>query len=305
MRWKEASTCGPTRCPRLRAIDPDLTVTVKRVPGGVVSNWFNDDVHEGSVLEVTRPAGVFCPSPGEPPGPALCGGSGVTPVMSIAKQPPRAHGQEREAALREPGPRFGDLRFSAAGICRLSNPDRLVVVHHYDSLRGYLGAEAIEGFASQSLDADFYLCGPQAFMDLASETLERIGIGPDRILVERFEPAGAAPMQRDAVADGTEGALDAEHEAPQTVTLVLKGKSTTVAYRAGDTVLETARRAGLQPPFSCEAGNCATCMALLTEGTATMRANNALTEDEVVQGWLLTCQALPRGRSVKVEYESF
>ena len=75
-------------------------------------------------------------------------------------------------------------------------------------------------------------------------------------------------------------------------------------YRPGDTILETARRGGLQPPFSCEAGNCATCMALLHEGSATMRTNNALTPDEVEEGWVLTCQALPHGPTVTVEYES-
>src|SRR5436305_8691373 len=66
-------------------VDRDLTVTVKRVPGGAVSNWFNDEVAAGDVLEVTRPAGVFCVREGERPVVAFCGGSGVTPVMSIAK----------------------------------------------------------------------------------------------------------------------------------------------------------------------------------------------------------------------------
>ena len=77
-----------------------------------------------------------------------------------------------------------------------------------------------------------------------------------------------------------------------------------VAYQPGDTILETARRGGIAAPYSCEAGNCATCMALLRDGTATMRANNALTEDEIEEGWVLTCQALPKGRSVTVEYEA-
>ena len=90
------------------------------------------------------------------------------------------------------------------------------------------------------------------------------------------------------------------------MTLILQGKKTTVPYQAGDTVLETARRGGLQPPFSCEAGNCATCMAVMRDGSATMRANNALTEDEVDEGWILTCQALPQGPgTVTVEYEAF
>ena len=76
-----------------------------------------------------------------------------------------------------------------------------------------------------------------------------------------------------------------------------------VDYQAGDTLLDTARRGGLRPPFSCEAGNCATCMALLKEGSVRMRANNALTPQEVQEGWVLTCQAAPTAAST-VEYEA-
>jgi 3-ketosteroid 9alpha-monooxygenase subunit B len=72
---------------------------------------------------------------------------------------------------------------------------------------------------------------------------------------------------------------------------------------AGETLLETARRAGLSPPFSCEAGNCGTCMARLTEGSATMRTNDVLEEDELADGYILTCQAVPDTASVIVVYE--
>ena len=78
--------------------------------------------------------------------------------------------------------------------------------------------------------------------------------------------------------------------------MILNKKTVVVAYQRGDTLLETARRGGLRPPFSCESGNCATCMAFLKEGSAVMRANNALTPEEVEEGWILTCQGLPRGR---------
>ena len=77
---------------------------------------------------------------------------------------------------------------------------------------------------------------------------------------------------------------------------MLGGKTVVVRYQPGDTLLETARRGGLRPPFSCEAGNCATCMAFLKEGSVRMRANNALTPEEVEEGWVLTCQSLPFGR---------
>ena len=87
------------------------------------------------------------------------------------------------------------------------------------------------------------------------------------------------------------------------VTILLDRKKVTVPMRAGETLLETARRAGLTPPFSCEAGNCGTCMAKLTEGTATMRVNDALEEDEVEDGYVLTCQAVPDTRAVAVNYD--
>jgi len=88
-----------------------------------------------------------------------------------------------------------------------------------------------------------------------------------------------------------------------TVTIHLDRKKVTVPQVPGETLLETARRAGLEPPFSCEAGNCGTCMARLTEGYATMRTNDALDDDEVAEGYILTCQGVPDTASITVLYE--
>ena len=88
-----------------------------------------------------------------------------------------------------------------------------------------------------------------------------------------------------------------------TVTILLDRQKATVNRVANETLLESARRAGLSPPFSCEAGNCGTCMAKLVEGKATMRANDALDDDEVAEGYILTCQGVPDTESVTVEYE--
>lgn len=88
-----------------------------------------------------------------------------------------------------------------------------------------------------------------------------------------------------------------------TVTILLDRQKASVARVEGETLLESARRAGLSPPFSCEAGNCGTCMAKLVEGTATMRVNDALDDDEVADGYILTCQGVPDTESVTVEYE--
>ncbi|WP_193046943.1 2Fe-2S iron-sulfur cluster-binding protein [Mycolicibacterium baixiangningiae] len=101
------------------------------------------------------------------------------------------------------------------------------------------------------------------------------------------EPMSAAP-------DGGAGAE---------VTIVLDRKTLSVSQVAGETLLESARRAGMSPPFSCEAGNCGTCMAKLTEGTASMRINDALDDDEVADGYVLTCQAVPDTARVVVTYD--
>jgi 3-ketosteroid 9alpha-monooxygenase subunit B len=136
-------------------------------------------------------------------------------------------------------------------------------------------------------------------MDLVESTLLGLGVTPGQIFIERFvvdgHPAPAA--EEEASAEIT--------DAPEKLTIIMKGKRTAANYHPGDTVLETARRAGLQPPFSCESGSCATCMALLKDGSATMRVNNALTPEEVEEGWILTCQALPTSAEITVEYEAF
>jgi ferredoxin len=87
------------------------------------------------------------------------------------------------------------------------------------------------------------------------------------------------------------------------VTIVLDRKEVSVPQVANETLLESARRAGLSPPFSCEAGNCGTCMAKLVEGRATMRVNDALDQDEVDEGYILTCQAVPDTDAVSVTYD--
>jgi ferredoxin len=88
-----------------------------------------------------------------------------------------------------------------------------------------------------------------------------------------------------------------------TVTILLDRQKASVARVENETLLDSARRAGLSPPFSCEAGNCGTCMAKLIEGKATMRVNDALDEDEVAEGYILTCQAVPDTETVTVEYD--
>jgi 3-ketosteroid 9alpha-monooxygenase subunit B len=281
--------------------DADLTVTVKRVEGGLVSNWFLNHLAVGDLIEVTKPAGVFCAQEGaEGRVLGFCGGSGVTPVMSITKHvlADTVRSVRLLYANRDRESVIFDAAFGALGE---AHRERLEVRQHLDAAAGFLSANDIKAFVGADAgDADCYVCGPGPFMDLVESVLVELGVPAERIFIERFL---VEQQEKDTAAVAAEGP-GTETQLPEEVTVILGGKKTVVRYQPGDTLLETARRGGLRPPFSCEAGNCATCMAFLKEGNVRMRANNALTPEEVEEGWVLTCQSLPSGETVVVEYEA-
>ena len=273
--------------------DSDLAVTVKRVAGGSVSNWFNDSLSVGDMVDTSPPAGAFClGEQDERPVIAFCGGSGVTPVLSIAKCALASTNRPFRIFYANRVPDSVIFDEVLAGL-ESREPERCTVVRHADSVSGYPTSEAIREFVGGEVDAEFFICGPGPFMELVEQVLMGAGVSPEDIHIERFEtpdPAGDPVVESDG-------------PVPETIVLQLQGRRHEIAYHPGDTILETARRAGLSAPYSCEAGSCATCMALLHEGSVTMRTNNALTPDEVAEGWILTCQSVPAGTSVRIEYE--
>ncbi|MFJ9737262.1 2Fe-2S iron-sulfur cluster-binding protein [Streptomyces sp. NPDC101166] len=271
--------------------DGEVCVTVKRVPGGLVSGWMHERLRPGDTLEATLPGGSFClrADAADRPLVAYAGGSGITPVFSLVKS---ALATTRRSVRLLAAHRSADAAIfrEALGTLAARHPGRLAVRHHLDDRDGLVTAETIGTLADP--DADHYLCGPEPFMALVEDTLKTHRVAPGHLFVERFTPAAAeeAPAAPPEPARGT-------------VTVGLRGESRTVPQRPGETLLQSARRAGFTPPFSCESGDCATCMARLTDGEAKMRVNNALDSDEVAEGYVLTCQAEPTTPDVTVVYE--
>jgi ferredoxin-NADP reductase len=273
-------------CP---ATDAELMTTVKRVPGGLVSNWMLDNLAAGDVVEVTLPAGVFCLRETGAPLVAFAAGSGITPVLSLAKNA-LATTDRRVRVLTANRDASSVIFRDALAALAARYPGRLEVRHHLDTDGGFVTAAAVRGFAGGEAGADFYLCGPAPFMDLVERALLDHGVGAGQILTERF---AVAAVPGPGTAPGASG----------TITIVLYGERRQVPRHPGETLLESARRAGMSPPFSCEAGNCATCIAHVTEGEIKMRANNALDDDEIADGWVLTCQSEPVTTDVTVVYD--
>ncbi len=265
--------------------------TVKRVPEGRMSNWMNDRLQVGDTIDVLRPSGLFVLQDRSTPIVAFAGGSGITPVISIIKT---ALATTDRRILLVYANRSADAVIFREELDRLQSTSggRLTAHHHLDSDRGFLDAAQCAAFAGDHTDADFYICGPGPYMDVVEAGLSTHGVAPAQVFIERFE----LPEPPAAVDDA---------ESPtESVVIRLEKAEHTVSYQAGDTILETARRAGLNPPFSCEQGNCATCMAHLDAGTVRMRVNNALTPEEVEEGWVLTCQSLPTSAELVVDYDA-
>jgi ferredoxin-NADP reductase len=270
--------------------DP-FTTTVKRVPEGRMSNWMNDALARGDAIEVMRPAGLFVLRDADAPIVAFAGGSGITPVFSIVKTALRT---TMRPILLVYANRSADAVIFGEDIERLEagSEGRLVVHNHLDDESGFLDAAQCAALAGDLAHADFYVCGPGPYMDVVEEALATLGVPAERVFIERFV------VPEDASTGGD--------VAVTTESLVVRidRRKHELAYQAGDTLLEAARRGGLQPPYQCESGSCATCMAHLDEGTVRMRVNNALTAEEVEEGWILTCQSLPTSAIVVVNYDA-
>ena len=277
-------------------VDARLQVTVKRVPGGVVSNWMNDVLAPGDVVEATRPAGTFRLAPDDEGDlVAFAGGSGITPVLSLVKA--ALAGTERRVRLLYANRDAESVIFAdALRALAERHPGRLDVVHRFDTVDGFVTGDVVRPYADAAPDGRFYVCGPGPFMDIVESTLLAHGVDAGRVLSERFvTPTAPGPAAPPPPAD------EPGPSATQ-VTIELGGRTDTTDHRPGTTILQTARQMGMDAPYSCEAGNCATCMARLVEGEAEMFTNNALTDDEVAEGWVLTCQAVPTSPSVSVVY---
>jgi ferredoxin-NADP reductase len=271
------------------ALAEPLRITVKRDPGGVVSNWLNDTVVAGAEIHAEAPQGRFVLDSSERDIVAFAGGSGITPVFSLVRTALAGTVRRVRLFYANRSPDSVIFEEPLRGLVDKYG-DRLVVHHHLDSDRGVVTADVLNQFLAGAAESEYFVCGPTLFMDAVEATLREIAVPAERVHLERFVTATAAvPIA------GT--------EATEEVAIELDRRTTTAQYRSGNTLLQTARLAGLKAPSSCETGSCGTCIAQVTEGAARMLNNNALTDDEVAEGWVLTCQAMPTTKTVRVIYE--
>ena len=292
--------------------DADWMVTVKRIGGGLFSNWVGDTLKPGDTVEVMVPHGSFTTDfdvANKRHLVAIAGGSGITPVMSLIKTLLREEPGSRFTLLYGNRDSSSVIFLEALAGLKDKHLGRLEIYHFLDAeeqdialFNGMLSRERLED-AIPALVPDaaavdgWFICGPGPMMDAAEGALLDRNIPRERIHIERFT------AERPPEAGAHQNAQHQSEAAGGSVAGTRDGPTRRVPFTAGN-ILDSARAAGMPAPFACKAGVCATCRARVTKGKVEMAARYGLTDDEVAEGYVLTCQSVPLGDGVAVDYDA-
>ena len=284
-----------------------LRVTVKRVQDGLVSNYINDNIAPGDVINVAPPFGSFCFIP-DARARRTCyffaAGSGITPIYSMI-QTLLAAEPFSVAYLVYGNADARSIIFRAAlAELEAASEGRLVVRHvlsrrsfwSFEACwrRGRIGATAVAQFIAkhppEAQDTRYFICGPGGMNAAVRTALRNIDVPDNRI---RLESYGGASAEMDLSIDGCDSAAWVR----------LNGQTLHVSVNARQTLLEAIRAAGSMPPYSCQSGVCGSCRARITRGTVHMRSRMALDDKEVAGGAILTCQSVPTVPEVALSFD--
>ena len=292
--------------------ESDWLVTVKRIGGGLFSNWVGDRLKPGDTLDVMVPHGSFT-TEFDPANQrhlvGIAGGSGITPVLSLIKTLLKAEPRSRFTLLYGNRDSSAVIFLEALAGLKDKHLGRLEIYHFLDQeeqdvdlFNGMLDRrrieEAIEHLVPDAPVVDgWFICGPGPMMDAAEGALLDRNIPKARIHIERFtadRPRGAVSREIEQLQTQAEGA---------TIAVTLDGRTRRIPFTQGN-ILDSARSAGMPAPFACKAGVCATCRAKVIKGKVEMAARYGLTDEEVAEGYVLTCQSVPLGNGVAVDYDA-
>lgn len=289
---------GAARCYSLSssaALGEKLKITVKRTADGYGSNWVCDHLGEGDEVEVLAPSGTFTPRSLDVDFLLIAGGSGITPVMSILKA--ALHSGSGNVALiyANRDERSVIFRDELIGLEK-QYADRLHVVHLLESVQGLPRAELLRELARPWADRHVFICGPTPFMDAITSAVSAVGVPHDRVHHEKFLSLGNDPFTDTGVELDTSGPTS-------TVEVLLDGATTTVSWPRSNKLLDVLLDAGLDAPYSCREGNCSACACVLLEGEVEMERNEVLEDEDIADGIVLGCQAVPLSDHVRVSYD--
>lgn len=281
-----------------------LSVGIKKVQDGTFSVYANTALQAGDTLDVLPPDGRFVFTPNEKPKTlmAIAAGSGITPIMSIVHTALESHPQNQVVLLYgNRGPEetmfYDELKELEANF-----PKRFHIQYSFSrqsqagALFGRIDAAKVNylvknKFASLAFDA-YYICGPEPMIDVVKASLSNNGIDQERILFELFTESES----------DTEVTIDLPDDSTR-VNVILDDEEFEFVMARKQLVLDAALKAKIDAPYSCQGGVCSTCIARIKEGSAVMEKNQILTDGEIAEGFILTCQSHPTSPILVIDYD--
>lgn len=282
-----------------------ITIGVKRVDKGGFSDYANTKLKEGDVLEVMPPEGRFTFNRTDSPKniAAFAAGSGITPIISILKSVLNSNPDSKFVLVYGNKSNAETMFYKDLVKLQLDNANRLFIyftnskIQEEGSLFGRIDTSTVN-YALKNKHKDmvfdaYYLCGPEDMIDLASNTLQENGIAKEKIKFELFTTS-------DSEAEVTPAANASDKTQ---VTVVLDDEEFELSMGKNETILDAVLKENIDAPYSCQGGVCSSCIARITEGKAEMVKNQILTDGEIEEGLILTCQAKPMTPTIKVDYD--
>ena len=282
-----------------------LTVTVKEIENGMFSSYANTQLKTGDTLEVGTPNGRFIYDPKNSPATtvvAFAAGSGITPIMSIARTVLEADTEKKFMLVY--GNKSPKETIFYEEILKLQSfyNERFKVQFVYsetdekDALFGRIDLGNINYILKNTVPIDgsetFYLCGPEGMIHTVKEVLTEKGVENSQILYELFTTSAVNSNTNMSMSNGESN-----------ITILVDEEETTLKMSQKQTILEAALANDLDVPYSCQGGVCSSCICRITEGSALMRQNTVLTDNEVAEGLVLSCQAEPTSTTIKVDFD--
>ncbi len=293
--------------------EKEMRIAIKEVKDGRASTFINRQLKAGDMMEVMTPMGNFhSPLSGanKKNYVLFAGGSGITPMMSILKSVLYIEKQSTITLIYANRNEESTIFKNEIEKIVADNKDKVNVVFVHDAPKqaseelytGILTPQKVKAIIEKHVDLklnnDFFVCGPGPMMENVKQVLEELKIEKEKIYIEYF----TAVLETLAAADKPASTAT---KGISKVTVLLYGIETTFDLATnGHSILDAASENGVDAPYSCKGAVCCTCRAKVLEGKASMDANFALTDKEVEQGYILTCQAHPLTETLVLDYDA-
>ena len=282
----------------------ELRISVKAVKDGVFSQFANTKLKVGDILEVGEPEGKFTFEPQvdrQKNYTAFAAGSGITPVMSILKSVLKSEPQSSFVLVYGNKTPEDTIFYQELLDLHSKYTGRLFVHFVYSqakadgALFGRIDKSVVNFVLNNkhaALEFDkFYLCGPEEMINSVTKVLKEHNIKDSAIKFELFSSSTVENLEASS------------HDGHTKITITVDDDETTFEMSQKQTILEAALKQGIDAPYSCQGGICSSCLARIKSGTAEMKKNSILTDSEIDEGLILTCQACPTSAEIVVDYD--